>query len=201
MAVADTPKPSAAPAIAALRGRRVKGEPVEFVMLTGDHERTAQAIARRVGITRVVAGVLPAGKVEAIRRLQEEAGPVAMVGDGINDAAALAQADVGIALGAGTDVAIEAADVTLVRADLSALPAAVLLSEAVYGKVVQNLAWALGYNLVTVPLAMLGLLHPLVAETAMALSSIAVVGNSLRLRRVRIFDADRAGSQERVPRS
>jgi len=175
--VADALKPGAAEAVAELRRLGV-----EAAMITGDNRPTAEAIARQAGIGQVTAEVLPHQKADAIRHLQQtRRGPVAMIGDGINDAPALAAADVGVALGTGTDVAIESADVTLVRSDLDALVAAVRLSRAASRVIRQNLAWAFGYNLVAVPLAVLGLLHPVVAEIAMAVSGLTVVGNSLRL--------------------
>jgi len=180
VAVGDTLKDDSTAAVGML-----KAQGLDVVMLTGDNERTAQAIAKSLGIGRVLAGVLPDGKRDAVARLQQEAGSVAMVGDGINDAAALAQADVGIAIGAGTDIAIESADVVLVRSDLSTLVTAFRLSEATFATIRQNLFWAFGYNLVAVPLAMLGLLHPIIAEIAMAASSVSVIGNALRLRRFR----------------
>ena len=155
-------------------------------MLTGDNPRTAEAIARSAGIDHVVAGVLPEGKVVEIRRLQEAYGAVAMVGDGINDAPALAQADVGVAIGTGTDIAIEASDITLVRGDLWGVVSAVKLSAATFRKIKQNLFWAFFYNLVMVPLAILGLMHPALAEIAMATSSISVVTNANLLRRTDI---------------
>jgi Cu+-exporting ATPase len=157
---------------------------IDVAMITGDNRPTAEAVARQAGIDQVTADVLPHEKADAIGRLRaSRRGPVAMIGDGINDAPALAAADVGVALGTGTDVAIESADVTLVRGDLQALVAAVRLSRAAGRTIRQNLAWAFGYNLVAVPLAVLGLLHPVIAEIAMAASSLTVVGNSLRLRR------------------
>ena len=156
---------------------------IATIMITGDNERTANAIAKRVGVTRVVAGVLPDGKVDEIRRLQEEYGTVAMVGDGINDAPALKQANVGVAIGTGTDIAIEAADVTLVRGDLTALVSAVRLSAAIFSKIKQNYFWAWAYNAVAIPVAMFGLLHPMIGAAAMSMSSLNVVYNSLRLRR------------------
>jgi Cu+-exporting ATPase len=180
IAVADTLKPSSQQAVRELEkmGRHV-------VMITGDNERTARAIAREVGISDVLANVLPGEKADAIKKLQAERGLVAMVGDGINDAAALAQADVGIAIGAGADVAIESSDITLVSGELTALVTAIRLSEATFKKIRQNLVWASGYNILAIPLAVLGLLHPLIAEAAMAISSINVVTNSLLLRRFR----------------
>lgn len=181
IAVADALKPEAPDAIRALQGMGL-----ETVMLTGDNRATAEAIARRAGIDRVVAEVLPDGKVEEIRRLQETRGMVAMVGDGINDAPALTQANVGIAIGTGTDIAIEAADITLVRGDLWGVARAVWLSHATFRKIKQNLFWAFFYNVVMVPLAILGLMHPALAEVAMATSSITVVTNANLLRRARI---------------
>jgi Cu+-exporting ATPase len=177
IAVADTLKENSAETV-----RKLRQIGFEVVMITGDHERTAQAIAREAGIERVIADVLPDQKADAVKELQQEFGCVAMVGDGINDAGALAQADVGIALGTGTDIAIESAEITLVRGDLSGVLDAIRLSRATFGKIKQNLFWAFGYNVVAVPVAILGLLHPLLAEAAMALSSVTVIGNSLRLR-------------------
>jgi Cu+-exporting ATPase len=179
--IADTLKDGSAEAVAALREMGF-----EVGMITGDNERTAQAIADGVGIERVLAGVMPDRKAEEIRRLRDERGKVAMVGDGINDAPALVQADVGIALGTGTDIAIESADITLVRGELGAVVSAVKLSRATFRKIRQNLLWAFGYNLVAIPAAMLGLLHPAIAEAAMAFSSVSVVSNSTLLRRADI---------------
>ncbi len=183
LAVADTIKPTSAEAV-----RRLRGMGLRPVLLTGDNERAARAVAAQAGIGEVVAGVLPAGKVDAIRRLQEEGRVVAMAGDGVNDAAALAQADLGLAMGTGTDAAIEASDLTLVRGDLLAVPDAILLSRRTLRIIKGNLFWAFGYNCVAVPLAALGFLNPLIAAAAMAFSSVFVVTNSLRLRRFQPFD-------------
>jgi cation-transporting ATPase V/Cu+-exporting ATPase len=178
LAVADTLKEGAAELV-----DRLHAMGLEAAILTGDNARTAQAIADRVGIDRVLAEVLPEGKVGEVARLQGEGRVVAMVGDGVNDAAALVQADLGIAIGSGTDVAIEASDLTLLRGDLHGVATAIDLSRRTYRTIVQNLGWAFGYNLAAIPLAALGLLSPIVAGAAMALSSVSVVGNSLRLRR------------------
>ena len=182
VAVADTVKPSSAAALAVLKGMGIR-----TVMLTGDNERTAAAIQREVGADEVIAGVLPDGKEREIRRLAEQ-GRVAMVGDGINDAPALARADVGIAIGAGTDVAIESADIVLMRNDLLDVPASIQLSRATLRNIKQNLFWALVYNAVCIPVAagalsFMGLnLNPMIAAAAMSLSSVCVVTNALRLR-------------------
>ncbi len=157
---------------------------IATVMLTGDNERTAKAIAQKAGIKDVVAGVLPDGKVDEVKRLQETYGLVAMVGDGINDAPALTQADVGMAIGSGTDVAIEAADVTLIRGDLEAVFGAYILSKGIFRKIKQNYFWAWFYNAVAIPFAMLGLLHPMIGAAAMSVSSLNVVYNSLRLKKL-----------------
>ncbi len=181
IAVADTLKADAAEAIAALHAASLR-----TAMLTGDNARTAEAIAHRAGIDHVVASVLPDGKTDEIRRLQAAHGRVAFVGDGINDAPALTAADVGIAIGTGTDIAIEAGDVTLVRGDLSGVVEAVALSRATFRTIRQNLFWAFFYNIVMIPLAVIGWMHPVLAEIAMATSSITVVANANRLRRVDI---------------
>jgi P-type Cu+ transporter len=174
--VADTVKPTSAAAVAQLR--RLGLRPV---LLTGDTEATARAVAAEVGIDEVIAEVLPAEKVEVVRGLQADGRVVAMVGDGVNDAAALAAADLGLAMGTGTDVAIEASDLTLVRGDPLAIPQAILLSRATLRTIKGNLFWAFAYNTAAIPLAVAGLVTPVLAAAAMALSSIAVVTNSLRL--------------------
>jgi len=180
VALSDTLKPGSADAV-----RRLRDLGLRPVLLTGDNERSARAVAASVGIAPedVVAGVLPEGKVDAVRALQAAGHVVAMVGDGVNDAAALAQADLGLAMGTGTDVAIEASDLTLVRGDLGSAADAVRLSRRTLATIKGNLFWAFAYNVAAIPLAATGVLNPLVAGGAMAFSSVFVVTNSLRLRR------------------
>jgi Cu+-exporting ATPase len=178
LVVADTVKPSSAGAIAQLRSLGLRP-----VLLTGDNATTARAVAAEVGIAEVIAEVMPSDKADVIRRLQAEGRVVAMAGDGVNDAPALAQADLGLSIGTGTDVAIEASDLTLVSGDLRAAADAIRLSRATLRTIKQNLGWAFGYNLAALPLAAIGLLNPVIASAAMACSSISVVANALRLRR------------------
>jgi len=181
VAVADILKEDSVQAI-----RELERMGLKTTMLTGDNKRTAEAIAKKVGMSRVLAEVLPDQKVKEIQKLQENGETVAMVGDGINDAPALTAANVGIAIGTGTDIAIESADVTLVRGDLSSVVTAIKLSRKTFSKIKQNLFWAFFYNTVALPAAMLGLAHPVIAEIAMATSSVTVVTNANLLRRARI---------------
>jgi P-type Cu+ transporter len=194
VAVADTVKDDSKAAIAAMQALGI-----HVVMVTGDNERTAKHVAAQVGLDEVRAGVLPEGKVEAIRELQDKHGQhVAMVGDGINDAPALKQANVGIAIGAGADVAIEAADVTLVTGELTKVVEAIRLSKATFRKIVENLFWAWFYNLAAIPVAALGLLHPMIGVIAMTASSLSVIGNSLLLKRANLAVSSPRAKEERT---
>jgi Cu+-exporting ATPase len=188
IAVADTIKPTSIAAI-----HQMHAEGLRVVMLTGDNKLTANSIAREAGVDEVIANVLPAGKVDAVKRLQEEGRVVAMVGDGVNDAPALAQSDVGLTMASGADIAMEAGDVTLMRSDLTGVAAAIALSRGTMRVMRQNLFWAFIYNVIGIPLAagalypVCGLLlSPVLASAAMALSSFSVVTNSLRLRRLKL---------------
>jgi len=163
---------------------------LDIYMITGDNSRTAKAIAAKAGISNVLAEVLPEGKAEEVRKLQDNGHVVAMVGDGVNDAPALALADVGIAMGEGSDIAMESADVTLMRGDLREIYAAIMISRKTMGKIKENLFWAFIYNIIGIPFAALGLLNPIIAGAAMAFSSVTVVSNSLSLKRFKLAKND-----------
>jgi Cu+-exporting ATPase len=194
LVVADVVKPTSR---AAVDGLRALG--LTPILLTGDNETVARAVAAEVGIERVISGVLPADKVDVVKGLQDEGRVVAMIGDGVNDAAALAQADLGLAMGTGTDVAIEASDLTLVRGDLRAAVDAIRLSRRTLRTIKGNLFWAFAYNVAALPLAAAGLLNPMLAGATMALSSVFVVSNSLRLRTFRSTARETGGQPARGP--
>ena len=181
VAVADTLKENSKEAVA-----KLIGEGIEVIMLTGDNERTAKAIAKQAGIEKIIANVLPGEKAGVIKKLKYEGKVVAMVGDGINDAPALAEADIGIAIGSGSDVAKETGGIILVKDDVRDVVAGIRLSRATMKKVKQNLFWAFFYNSIAIPIAAFGLLNPIIAAAAMALSSLSVVSNSALLKRLKL---------------
>jgi Cu+-exporting ATPase len=190
IAVADTIKESSPAAV-----RELTELGIETIMLTGDNEKTANAVAKKVGIKNIIASVLPGDKANVIKNLQSKGKVVAMVGDGINDAPALAQADIGIAIGSGSDIAKETGGIILIKDDIMDVARAIRLSRATMNKIKQNLFWALIYNSGGIPIAAIGLLSPMVAAAAMALSSISVIANSSLLKRLKIKDTQIRNSE------